>query len=108
MSRRALSTALAALLVLLPAGPGRADYGDMRFTRAGNVMPDYPPAVFPHWIHRMQYRCYVCHTSLFEMKSGANPVTMEAIQNGQYCGACHNGKTAFSVVFESCPRCHVL
>jgi c(7)-type cytochrome triheme protein len=97
---------LAMVLALALASPGHAEYGDIRFTRPKDPTPEYPPALFPHWIHRMQFRCYVCHTSIFEMKAGANAITMQAIQDGQFCGVCHNGKVAFSVVFESCPRCH--
>ena len=66
----------------------------------------FPPSVFPHWVHRIQFRCYVCHSALFEMRQGANQVTMEKIGEGQFCGACHDGQTAFDVEFDTCTRCH--
>ncbi len=71
-----------------------------------------PPATFPHWFHRMRVRCAVCHSKIFDMKAGTNPVTMEAIRGGQFCGKCHpsypDPKTlAWPVKFEFCPRCHV-
>lgn len=64
------------------------------------------PAVFPHWIHRIRYKCYACHPAPFEMKAGANPVSMEAIRAGKFCGACHDGKIAWEVTFDTCNRCH--
>ena len=64
------------------------------------------PAKFPHWIHRMNFKCYVCHNAIFQMKAGADDITMDKIQAGKFCGVCHNGKTAFQVKFETCPRCH--
>lgn len=71
-----------------------------------------PPATFPHWFHRMRVRCAVCHPRFFEMKKDSNPITMEAIRAGKFCGNCHpsypDPKTlAWPVKFEFCPRCHV-
>jgi c(7)-type cytochrome triheme protein len=71
-----------------------------------------PPATFPHWFHRVRVRCAVCHSSIFEMKAGANPITMDAIRAGQFCGKCHpsypdSKALAWPVAFESCVRCHV-
>jgi c(7)-type cytochrome triheme protein len=71
-----------------------------------------PPATFPHWFHRLRVRCAVCHSSIFEMKAGANPITMDAIRSGQFCGKCHpsypdSKALAWPVAFESCVRCHV-
>ncbi|MBT8429646.1 MAG: hypothetical protein KJN79_07000 [Gammaproteobacteria bacterium] len=63
------------------------------------------PVVFPHWFHRMRFRCKVCHHELgFEMRAGANDVTMDDIIDGRYCGMCHNGDVAWSV--ENCDLCH--
>jgi c(7)-type cytochrome triheme protein len=80
--------------------------GDIRFTRQAAGMDDVPPATFPHWIHRMAYTCYACHDTPFTMKTGANLVTMDQIQNGQSCGVCHDGKTAFVSNLTTCNRCH--
>jgi c(7)-type cytochrome triheme protein len=62
------------------------------------------PAYFPHWVHRIKFKCYACHDDLFPMRHGANP-TMAAMAKGESCGACHNGKVAFGV--DTCQRCHV-
>ena len=61
--------------------------------------------VFPHWIHRILFKCKVCHERLFVMKNGSNDITMNKIDNGNMCGACHNGKLAFSPK-DNCERCH--
>lgn len=80
--------------------------GDIKFVRQAAGMDDVAPATFPHWIHRMGYTCYACHETPFKMKAGANVVTMDQIQNGQSCGVCHDGKTAFVSNLTTCNRCH--
>jgi c(7)-type cytochrome triheme protein len=94
-------------LMLAGGGVAYGAPGDTVFEREGEATDSspFPPAVFPHWVHRMRYRCYVCHPALFTMQRGANAVTMENIKQGQYCGACH-GRVAFSVEFKNCARCH--
>jgi len=63
------------------------------------------PVLFPHWFHRIRFRCVVCHSELgFEMRAGANQVTMNEIIQGKFCGACHDGETAWST--ENCDLCH--
>lgn len=63
------------------------------------------PVVFPHWFHRIRFRCKVCHGDLgFEFKAGGNDINMVKIIDGQYCGACHDGDVAWSI--ENCELCH--
>ena len=83
--------------------------GDLVIPRKeGEMSVDSMPAsVFPHWIHRIHYRCDACHDSLFEMKYGGTPVTMDLMGQGKVCGTCHNGQLAFPSNFDSCHRCHV-
>lgn len=84
--------------------PAHAEYGDVvinNFADAANMRP----VVFPHWFHRVRFRCKVCHADLgFEFKAGGNKITMAKIIDGQFCGACHNGEIAWSV--ENCAMCH--
>jgi c(7)-type cytochrome triheme protein len=96
---------LAAAFMLLPAAHG-GEYGDIAFKRQQAGMDDVPPAMFPHWIHRMQYKCAACHDELFKMKAGSTVITMDNIQAGKQCGVCHNGKIAFDSGFLTCERCH--
>jgi len=63
------------------------------------------PVIFSHWFHRIRYRCKVCHGELgFEMRAGANDVTMKEIIDGKFCGMCHDGRVAWST--ERCDLCH--
>jgi c(7)-type cytochrome triheme protein len=84
--------------------PVHAEYADVVLnhrSEAGGVNP----VIFPHWFHRIRYQCRVCHSELgFEMRVGANDVTMEEISNGRFCGACHDGDIAWSI--ENCDLCH--
>jgi c(7)-type cytochrome triheme protein len=67
-----------------------------------------PPVVFDHWIHRAQYTCRLCHVDLgFAMKAGETDVRAADNQAGQYCGACHNGRTTSQDgkrLFEACAK----
>ena len=54
-------------------------------------------------------KCADCHTKpkLFEMKKGKDKLTMAAMNEGKFCGACHDGKKAFSVKAPAdCVKCH--
>jgi c(7)-type cytochrome triheme protein len=54
-------------------------------------------------------KCPECHTKpkLFEMKKGKDKFTMADMNEGKFCGACHDGKKAFSVKTEAdCAKCH--
>ena len=62
-------------------------------------------AVYPHKIHTALLACGNCHTGIFQMEKGADPITMGKIFAGEYCGRCH-GKIAFDPI-TACPRCHV-
>ena len=93
------------ILVSLLFGAALAVDGDVTFKRQGGV-GGTPPAVFPHWIHRIRYKCYACHPTLFEMKASATKVSMDLIQQGQSCGVCHNDQIAWAASFETCSRCH--
>jgi c(7)-type cytochrome triheme protein len=44
-------------------------------------------------------KCADCHSKpkLFEMKKGGDKISMAAMNEGKFCGTCHNGKKAFSV-----------
>ncbi len=53
------------------------------------------------------YNCESCHPSVFQMKKGSAKMTMDLLNKGQFCGACHNGKVAFSTSDpRKCHECH--
>ncbi len=84
--------------------PARAEYGDLVLNQHAEK-EGMPPVIFPHWFHRIRFRCKVCHADLgFKFKAGGSGINMLKIIDGQYCGACHNGEIAWSV--ENCDLCH--
>ena len=100
------SVALAGVFDLpRPAPPDR--YGTVLIDReadSGSSMA----VVVSHWRHRARHSCRVCHFELgFELQTNATPITEEDNRNGEFCGACHDGKEAFSVRDEArCNECH--
>lgn len=69
------------------------------------------PVVFAHWSHRANYTCRVCHIELeFSMRAGSSGITRAQYLSGKFCGACHDGKTAFTVKDgpqAGCAKCHM-
>ena len=99
----ALLLAGALLWALAPSG-ARAEYGDVVINNYSDAA-GMRPVVFPHWFHRVRFRCKVCHADLgFQFKAGGNQINMLKIIDGQYCGSCHNGELAWSA--ENCNLCH--
>lgn len=81
-----------------------AEYGDVVINNHSDAA-GMRPVVFPHWFHRVRFRCKVCHADLgFKFQAGGNDINMLKIIDGQFCGACHNGDIAWSV--ENCNLCH--
>jgi c(7)-type cytochrome triheme protein len=65
---------------------------------AGNV-------VFSHTSHITIYKCGDCHSMIYEAAKSNKRKTMAQMESGESCGACHDGKTAFTVK-ENCATCH--
>ena len=62
------------------------------------------PALFSHRAHA-SFTCNACHPSIFPQA----PVsfTHQQMRDGQYCGQCHDGRTAFAITGAACGGCHV-
>lgn len=99
----------------MPPGRAQPDFiGTVQLRRVGDstgnarqVRTDsLAAAIFPHWVHRIRFRCKACHMQVFEPRAGANAVTMQMIKEGQACGVCHNGRDAFAATIGTCQRCH--
>lgn len=81
-----------------------AEYGDVILNNQAEK-EGMRPVIYPHWFHRIRFRCKVCHSELgFEMRVGSNKINMADIMDGKFCGMCHNGEIAWSLEF--CHRCH--
>jgi c(7)-type cytochrome triheme protein len=101
-----LLTVTLLILLMRYGAAAEGELGDIVSKRKTIAADDIPPAIFPHWVHRMRFKCHVCHEAIFPMTAGAAPVTMDAIREGKFCGTCHDGTIAFPVGFDTCDRCH--
>ena len=107
--RRGMLVLSALLLLGGVSAPGwlpraYAEYGDVVINNYSDGA-GMRPVVFPHWFHRIRFRCKVCHADLgFQFQAGGNEINMLRIIDGEFCGACHNGDVAWSV--ENCTLCH--
>lgn len=111
-AKLALVAGLAAALVSSP-GVAQKLPDPLQFPQG----KDSPGSVtFDHAKHKEAGadKCTACHVKVFKMKKGTSgTVTMAKMKAGEFCGACHNGKTQVGnkVVFVSddkanCERCH--
>jgi len=68
--------------------------------------------VFKHETHTKEagLSCEDCHDQHFVMKTGSaeakDDFTMASLYDGKYCGACHDGSTAFASNTR-CTTCHI-
>jgi c(7)-type cytochrome triheme protein len=91
------------IVLLLTASSALAAIGGGDITLkniGGNV-------IFSHEAHvaGMGLKCNECHDKLYTNAKQHKKVTMKQMQKGKSCGACHNGKAAFSVAGD-CAKCH--
>ena len=95
---------LLALLTLFAPLPVSAKYGDVTLNKRAEKS-GVRPVIFPHWFHRIRYNCTVCHTEVgFKMRVGADDIRMADINNGKFCGVCHNDQIAWGS--KNCNLCH--
>ena len=94
-NRLLLAVVLVLPLILIVNTQVKAEYADVVLNRNSEK----------EGVRPVIYQCRVCHSEMgFEMRAGANNVTMEGIIDGKFCGACHNGEIAWSV--DNCDLCH--
>jgi len=98
-----------ALVALLMSGQAVTasddDGGTIVFTKPVKAV------IFEHKNHMAQgLDCDSCHSGLFEMATGTaegnEDFTMDSLYKGKYCGACHDGSTAFASNTR-CTVCHI-
>ncbi len=80
---------------------GAVGGGDINFSPKGAGAVTYS-----HESHVVQakLKCSDCHYKIFQQTS-TRTMTMAEMQQGLYCGACHNGQRAFDVK-ANCTKCH--
>lgn len=96
--------AVTACIVLMGIGSALAAVvggGDITLKNKGGDV------IFSHETHvdGMKLACTGCHDKLYTSSKRHKTVTMKQMQQGKSCGACHNGKKAFSVKGD-CAKCH--
>ena len=100
----AISLLVVAGIVLIGLTPKvDAEYADITINKQAEKQ-GMQPVMFPHWFHRIRFKCKVCHEDIFIMKKGSNDIKMSSIIKGNHCGKCHNGKIAWAPL--QCGRCH--
>lgn len=72
-------------------------------------IPNFGAVIFSHKFHLGlgSFGCSDCHNALFRAAKGNPHVSMAQMEKGASCGACHDGKTAFTVK-ENCTKCHAV
>lgn len=99
---------IAAAVCVLAGLPSAAEVG-----HGGDIVYTKPvkSVVFSHKTHveNKGLSCDMCHPKPFEPKAlkaqGKSDFTMKSLYEGKYCGACHDGRTAFPSNAQ-CARCH--
>ncbi len=69
---------------------------------------DAGPAEFSHYRHLeiLGNNCPSCHNEIFHIVTSKNlDFSMADMEKGKSCGACHDGKKAFTVS-DNCDTCH--
>ena len=62
-----------------------------------------PWVKFPHLAHTKWLACQNCHPKIFIPQEHANPISMNKVLRGEFCGVCHD-KVSFALFI--CERCH--
>ncbi len=99
--RRVLQ-AIAFLLFIAPLAFAALGGGEITFHVSGAA-----DVLFSHefHVHKKGLKCSDCHNAIFKPKASVFSTTMKRMQEGEACGACHNGQRAFDVR-ANCARCH--
>ena len=103
----ARSRRLATVLTLLAsaAALGASFPAVLRIPRRDHGVTYPPRALFSHRSHE-SFGCYACHPSIFPQQTLV-AFTHQEMNEGRFCGRCHDGRTAFAIPGTACARCHV-
>lgn len=112
MKMKKIVILFSAISVLLFAACGVV-FAEKNVFQPGDIMYSKPVkgVIFSHKVHvdDRGLSCDMCHSGLFEPSAlkaqEKSDFNMNSLYKGKYCGACHNGKTAFASNTQ-CARCH--
>jgi len=99
-------------LLLTGSGLASDEYDVKAYGPKSEIVWNTPiKATFEHKVHTMDagVECSSCHDDIFSMQRGVavktKKFTMKAMAEGEFCGACHDGDTAFATD-TNCMACH--
>jgi c(7)-type cytochrome triheme protein len=75
---------------------------DLDVTLATSGKPERV-VVFSHQSHGNWLSCSNCHPAIFEKDAGSAKMTMDAMDEGKYCGVCHD---KVAIAPDGCKGCH--
>jgi c(7)-type cytochrome triheme protein len=96
---------LGATLLVSTAAIGAAFPAVLRLPRRTGAAGYPPRALFSHRSHQ-SFGCYACHPSIFPQQTLV-AFTHQEMNEGKFCGRCHDGRFAFAIQGTACARCHV-
>jgi len=101
---RSLQFFLTLVIVVVFAGSGFAVSPGKTVEYAGGSAGK---VIFDGKVHADKgLKCADCHPKIYPMKKDTK-MTMAEINEGKYCGVCHNGEKAFkSSEKANCEKCH--
>lgn len=93
---------VAVCLLVMSVACGKVGGGGITFSvkGAGNVVYSRVQLVM-----KTGQKCSDCHYNIFRMATLNKQATMTDMQSGKSCGACHNGRKAFTIE-ANCKKCH--
>jgi len=105
---------LAGSFLLVSSAAASDDYDVQAFGPKSPIVWNKPiKVVFDHRSHTddIGLECSACHGDIFAMQRGVaertGKLTMASLAEGQFCGACHDGDTAFASD-TNCSACHTV
>jgi len=81
--------------------PGRTADDDIELATSGKPKR---MVIFSHSTHTQWLTCNNCHNAIFKREAGSATITMDDIDDGKYCGVCHD-KVALAQP-SGCKGCH--
>ncbi|MBU1234612.1 MAG: hypothetical protein KKD01_03055 [Proteobacteria bacterium] len=107
-------TMLAGAFLLVSHASATEEYDVKAFGPKNPIVWDKPvKVVFEHRVHtdNAGLECSSCHGDIFAMQRGVaiqtSQLTMASLAEGQFCGVCHDGDTAFASD-TNCSACHIV
>ena len=113
MGEKLFKASIISIFILCLVAMGAA-YAQQKKAGGGDIKyeakeTDQGPVTFSHEKHAAtpNSKCTDCHTKIFKMKKSDLKMTHATFSEGKYCGACHDGKKAYSAADkDSCGKCH--